>query len=362
MLMFAIKRKGKLIDFDHVREKTERDLKIDEDSTRKIINGLIDKKIIVREGELYRMSEEGRRLFMENFYGWRDDLTKINRIWSKVYEAINYYERLAEVILKYCKDRYVGFYCTFTEQLFFRRQFKGKYITLNTKEDLMRFVEMFCIDVIPCVHRIGRERPDWLVIDLDAGNEVEFEKVKEVAGICYNVMRKLDLEPAMKFSGSRGIQLWSLIMDFEIPQEWSPIPLLGEKRKRDYFSLFVDLVRLIQYKVDEEIPGVTTPTVCKKEERKSKILVDWSCLKPNGLVRSPYGMHHKTGLVSLPLKLKELDEFLPEDAEPRRVLERFSKNGDEFRLIESDPNKALKELLDVGDRLHKMYRSSSDQA
>ena len=346
MLMFAIKREGKLIDFDHIKEKTDRDLKINEELTRKALDSLIDKGFILKKGDLYTISAKGRQLFSESFKEWKEDLLKINKTWTTVYEALNYYDRVADVVLKYCKDRHVGFYCTFTQQHFFRRQFKGRYITLNNKEDLMNFVQMFCIDVIPCVHRIGFDRPDWLVIDLDAGAKVGFDKVKEVARVCYDVMEKLDLKPAMKFSGSRGIQLWSLLKEFEIPPEWNPLPMLRERRKRNYFSIFVDLVRLIQYEVDQEIPGLTTSIVCKKEEREDKILIDWSCLKPNGLVRSPYGIHHKTGLVSLPLKPDELDDFSPEDAEPGKVLERFGEKGDEFELKESDPSKAIKHLLE----------------
>ncbi|HDI23761.1 MAG TPA: hypothetical protein ENF40_00895 [Thermoplasmatales archaeon] len=351
MLMFAIKRKGKLIDFDHVREKAERDLKIDGMSVKKILNTLIDRKIIVEEKGLYRISDEGRSFFSSKFYEWRNDLIRVNKTWTVVYEAINYYDKVADIVLRYCKGRHVGFYCTFTEQHFFRRQFKGRYITIDSKDELMRFVQMFCIDIIPCVHKIGADKPDWLVIDLDAGSKVSFDQVKEVAKVCYEVMEKLKLKPVMKFSGSRGIQLWSMPKQFDLPAEWSPLPMLRERRKRNYFSLFVDLVRLIQYKVDQELPGITTSIVCKKEEREDKILIDWSCLKPNGLVRSPYGIHHKTGLVSLPLSPKELEDFSLEDAQPRKVLERIERRGDEFRLEECDPSLALKELLDLKDVL-----------
>jgi DNA primase len=64
-------------------------------------------------------------------------------------------------------------------------------------------------------------------------------------------------------------------------------------------------------------------------------------MKPMGLVRSPYGVHSKTGLVSLPLSVKELKNFQPKDASIEKTLERFEKRGNEFVLKESEPKKLL---------------------
>ncbi|HEX17182.1 MAG TPA: hypothetical protein ENG60_02035 [Thermoplasmatales archaeon] len=349
LMMLAIKREGKLIDLNHVVEKAERDVGAKEEEIKKALKSLIERGLVLEKGGLFAITKEGREFFRERFGEWKGELTRINRTWATVYEAMNYYRIVGDTVVNYCKDRHVGFYCTFTQQHFFKRQHRGKYITIDSREDLLEFVQMFCIDVIPCVHRIGSDRPEWLIIDLDAGPKVGFERVKEVAEVSYDVMEKLGMKPSVKFSGSRGMQIWSKPRPFNLPDEWEPIPMLTEKRKRNFFSLFADLVRLIQYKVDQEIPGITTSVVSKKAEREDKILMDWSCLKPNGLVRSPYGIHHKTGLVSLPLDVKEIEDFVPEDAEPERVAEEFK--GDKFKLRESDFSSAIRELLDLKDRI-----------
>jgi DNA primase len=236
--------------------------------------------------------------------------------------------------------------CLFTEQRFFRRDFKGKKIVLKTPKDLLFFVNIHYIDVIPCVHRIGKEKPDWLVVDIDAGPKVSWEDTKQVAEITYKIFERFDLNPALKFSGSRGFQVWSWIKDFDLPKEYVPLTLRGEtKREKNYFSLFADFVRVIQKEVDKEIPGLTTSDVGLKKTREDKVLLDPSIMKPMGLTRSPYGVHSKTGLVSLPLQPKELKKFEPEDASTEKTLERYEKKGNEFLLKESDPKKLIQILI-----------------
>jgi DNA primase len=232
--------------------------------------------------------------------------------------------------------------CLFTEKRFFRRDFRGKKIVLNSVKDLLFFINIHYIDVIPCVHRIGVNRPDWLVVDIDPGPKVDFEQTKEVASITYKIFEKLKLNPAIKFSGSRGFQVWSLIKDFEIPEEYQPLVLRGgSKRERNYFTLFSDFVRVIQREVDKEIPKITTSETSRKEEREDKILLDSASMKPMGLVRAPYSVHSKSGLVSMPISIKELKDFEPEDATTEKVIERYRKEGNEFSLKPSSPEKLL---------------------
>ncbi|MEM7825432.1 MAG: hypothetical protein QW412_01055, partial [Candidatus Aenigmatarchaeota archaeon] len=177
---------------------------------------------------------------------------------------------------------------------------------------------------------------------IDPGPKVSWERTKEVAEITYKIFGSLNLNPAIKFSGSRGFQVWSLIKDFEIPEYYQPLPLRGKtKRKRNYFTLFSDFVRLIQKEVDEEVPGITTSETLLKEEREDKVLLDSASMKPLGLVRAPYSVHSKTGLVSLPLSFREIKDFEPLDASTEKTLERYEKRRNEFILKESDPSRLL---------------------
>ncbi|MEM5766055.1 MAG: hypothetical protein QW423_00175 [Candidatus Aenigmatarchaeota archaeon] len=343
LLMFSMKGVGKRVDFKHVKEKLSRDLKISsEEEIQKILNGLIQKGFLEEVKGLYGVTQEGKGHFAKLLPKIEDELKKVNQPWIIVYKAKEYYPNVAETVFEFCKDRYVGFYCLFTEQRFFRRDFRGKKIVLKSPKDLLFFVNIHCIDVIPCVHRIGVNRPDWLIVDIDPGPKVSWQQTKEIAEVVYKIFERFKLKPAMKFSGSRGFQIWSLIKKFEMPEKYQPLILRGEnKREKNYFSLFADFVRLIQKEVDKEIPKVTTSETLPKEKRGDKILLDSSSMKPMGLVRTPYGLHSKTGLISLPLKMKELKKFEPGDANIEKVLEKFKKRGNEFLLEEADPSKIL---------------------
>ncbi len=343
LLMFSMKGVGKRVDLKHVKEKISRDIKkISEKETKEILRKLITQGLLEEVNGLYGITKKGKEYFAKRIKTVEEELKKINRAWVIVYKAKQYYPVVAKTVFEFCKDRYVGFYCLFTEKRFFRRDFRGKKIVLNSIKDLLFFINIHCIDVIPCVHRIGKERPDWLVLDIDPGPKVEFEKTKEVTRIAFKIFEKLKLNPALKFSGSRGFQIWSLIKDFEIPENYKPIELKGgRKREKNYFTLFSDFVRAIQKEVDKKIPGLTTSETLGKKEREDKILFDPSTMKPLGLVRSPYAVHSKTGLVSLPLSLKDLKKFNPEDASIEETIRRYEKKGNEFNLKESNPNKLL---------------------
>jgi DNA primase len=348
LFMFSMKGPNKKVDFDHCKEKITRDL--GKTSDKKIKDSL---ESLVRNGflaespqkNLYYATDVGRNHFAKQFFKLRPSLLSINRAWTIVYQAKQYYPIVADTIMEFCRGRNTGFYCLFTKKRFFRRDFRGKKIELRSAKDLLFFVNIHCIDVIPCVHRIGEKRPDWLVADIDAGPEVSWERTKECAAATYRVFDRFGLNPVLKFSGSRGFQVWSLISDFEMPNNYVPFQLAEKtKREKNYFSLFADFIRVIQHEVASEIPE-TTCDVSARERRKNLILIDPSSMKMMGLVRSPYAVHSKTGLVSMPLQLNELEDFEPEHARMELVLERYQKKGNEFVLRNSDPKKLLDVVL-----------------
>lgn len=346
LLMFSMKGVGKRVPFNHIKEKITRDVKkLSDNEIENILDNLIKQGYLEEINKQYGITENGKKYFAERIQKVENELRKINEPWVIVYKAKQYYPIVADTILEFCKDRCVGFYCLFTEQRFFRRDFKGRKIVLKTPKDLLFFINIHYIDVIPCVHRIGVDRPDWLVIDIDLGPKVDFEKTKEVAEISYKIFEKLNLNPAIKFSGSRGFQIWSWIKDFPLPEDYQPLILKGErKRERNYFSFFVDCIRATQKEVDKKIPKSTTSETLDKEKRENLILLDPSSMKPMGLVRSPYAVHSKTGLVSLPVSIKELKKFEPQDATIERTIERYKKKGNEFILKKSSPAKLIEVL------------------
>ena len=343
LFMFSMKGVGKRVGLAHVKEKMERDLGSGE-MAETVLRKLVEKGFLEEIDGRFGITEKGEAYFKRIYKGIKGELLKVNRPWSIVYMAKKYYPIVIDTVFDFCKDRYVGFYCLFTEKRFFRRDFRGKKIVIKSRNEVLRFVGMHCIDVIPSVHKVGSKRPDWLVVDIDPGPKVGLKKVIEVTLATFDLMKKLELNPRIKFSGSRGFQIWSMIEDFAIPKNYKPMELKSKKREINYFTIFSDFVRVIQNELENKFPGLTTSTVSSKEEREDKILLDPSSMKPMGLVRVPYGVHSKTGLVSLPLKRKDLKRFNFDKATTEKAAERYEKKGNEFDLVPSSPRKLL-ELL-----------------
>jgi DNA primase len=343
-MSLAIKRVGKFVDIDHIHEKVSRDagVKFSKDEIKAILNPLKGKGFLEEKAGEYSITEKGRDYFERR---WREVREDLNQDYLKVYRAKRYYPRVVDALLEFCRDRWVSVFRLFTERAWLQRKLGPKYITIKSAEDVQKWLDVHGIDFIPYIHRVGSDRPDWLVIDFDAGKEVPMERTKKVVQMAHEVLVGLGVEPALKFSGSRGFQIWAQFKQRELPVDYQPKQLKTERRERNFFSFYSDIVRFVESRVAEKLPGLTTSETAKKEARADRVLLDASIIKPMGDVRSPYSMHYKTGLISMPLIVKELDKFEPEHADPELVAERYEKRGNEFVLRSSDGEEIFKETV-----------------
>lgn len=347
LFLLSLKRQGKVVGLRHIEEKALRDMKSDREATDEAIKALIERGDVVQKKGQFMASEKGRSRFAAEFKNLEEEIGRTNSAWTLVYKAKNYYPDVAKEIVTLCKDRYVGFFCVFTDKHFFRRKLGSSYIQLSSPSDLLRLVDMHYVDVIPCVHKVGAESPDWLVVDLDAGRLVPFREVKKAAVLVYDILSHHGIRPALKFSGSRGFQVWGGLAPFHLPRDYRPLPSsTGEARKTSHFSLLVDTIAYIESLIHDGMSGKTTSTIADKRSREKKILLDSSSMKEMGLVRAPYSIHHNSGLVSVPLDPSEVEDFQPARAKPEIVLQRFRERGNEFHLERSDPRPLLKATLD----------------
>jgi len=330
-MMLAIKRRGKLVDESHVQEKLSRDVgeRFSEEGTRELLGDLENKGWVESKAGEYAITDAGRKYFDKR---WRKILEELNQDYLKVYRAKQYYPHVVDALLEFCCDRWVSVFRLFTERAWLQRKLGPRYITIKSAEDVQRWLDIHGIDFIPYIHRVGADRPDWLVIDFDAGKKVGFDRTKGVVKGAYKVLAGYGIEPAIKFSGSRGFQLWAQFERHELPKGYRPKQLRTGRRERNAFNFYADIVRFVESRVAERLPGLTTAETAKKEERVDKVLFDASIIKPMGDIRAPYSMHYKTGLVSMPLELKELSGFKPEQADPELVVKRYKKRGNEFKF------------------------------
>jgi DNA primase len=334
-MTLAIKRRGKFVDVSHVQEKLSRDAgkKFDEREAKALLDGLVGRGLLEERAGEYAITDAGRRYFDKR---WRKVRDQLNQDYLKVYRAKGYYPHVVDALLEFCRDRWVSVFRLFTERAWLQRKLGPRYITIKSAKDVQRWLDVHGIDFIPYIHRVDADRPDWLVIDFDAGKKVEFDRTKGVVEEAYRVLAGYGIEPAIKFSGSRGFQLWAQFERHELPRGYRPKQLRTERRERNAFSFYADIVRFVESRVAERLPGLTTAETAKKEERVDKVLFDASIIKPMGDVRAPYSMHYKTGLISMPLELKELKRFEPEQADPELVVKRYRERGNEFTLRPAD--------------------------
>jgi len=333
----AIKRRGKFVDLVHIQEKVSRDAgqKFSDDDTKKLLDSLIGKGWIKERAGEYAITDMGREHFERR---WRQVREELNPDYLKVYRAKQYYPHVIDALLEFCRNRWVSVFRLFTGRAWLQRKLGPKYITIKSAKDVEKWLDVHGIDFVPYIHRVGSDRPDWLVIDFDAGKEVPMEKTKQVVQAMHDVLVGYGVESVIKFSGSRGFQAWAQFKPHELPRDYQPRQLKTERRERNLFSFYADIVRFIESRVAERLPGLTTAETAKKEGRIDKVLLDASIIKPMGDVRAPYSMHYKTGLISMPLDLKELGRFKLEQADPELVAERYRKRGNEFILEPSEGN------------------------
>ncbi|MEW5761097.1 MAG: hypothetical protein AB1779_10070 [Candidatus Thermoplasmatota archaeon] len=359
LLLLSIKKKGYFVDFEHIYEKVGRDTGIAQNEFHKVMNELRANGLIEEREKKYSILPEG---YKKISYRLKEIGNELNKSYRMVYDAKRYYNVAAEEMLKYLKGRAVSGVKIFSDKndpinnvsptfvRYIKYKPKPKLLTIESKEEIIKLVDEHLIDFIPYVHKLNEERPDWFVIDLDAGKrykeeKIGFELLKVVAENICAIFEEGDVLPALKFSGSRGIQIWASFAQHPLPKNFS-----------DYFSYYRALAIAIQketekrlqrceekdnfYKITMKGKEITTSSVAKKDIRDDQILIDWSTMKPSGDVRAPFSIHYKTGLVSVPIR--ELKSFKIEDGEIDNVIKNFDSL--KFKLCESDGTKLFKKF------------------
>lgn len=335
MVTLAMKGEGKRVDSQHIREKLVRDAgaEFSEKDVNDLLGSLKDRGLVDERKGKYAITNEGRRWFKGR---WREVDDDLNPSYLRTYRAKHYYPNVVDTLLKFCKGRKVSVFRVFTARSWVQRKYKGKYITLKGENDVERWVNLHGLDFLPYIHRSGDNRPEWLVVDFDKGEEISLENLKEVVKTTVGILNDFGIHPLIKFSGLEGFQAWTKFGPHNLPRDYDPLELDSGGRKRSFFSFYADLIRYLEARLGGELPGLTTSEVAHKKDRADRILLDPSIYKRFGVVRAPYSMHHESGLVSMPIHVNELDDFELKEADPDRVVERYKEKGNEFKLKRAD--------------------------
>ncbi len=266
-------------------------------------------------------------------------LTNLNKVYFPKEgitkgDIINYYDKIADIILPYLKDR--------PESLnrhphgiegpsFFQKDFDTKvpdfvethkvwsesnnkeinYLLCQNKETLLYLANLGCIELNPWNSRIQNlENPDYMIIDLDPGNNT-FDELIKVVKVTHEVLTEACEEHFIKTSGKRGIHVM--------------IPL-GAKYDYDTVRQFSELLVNIIHK---RIPDITS-LERSPAKRKNKIYLDWLQNRRGQTIAAPYSVRPAPGApVSTPLRYEEIKKGLdPKKFTIKTIFKRLEKYGD----------------------------------
>ncbi len=219
------------------------------------------------------------------------------------HEIAEYYSdpNVRSVILAQIKDKPVMAIHTLPKGGVVRRNdSRGKPIRISqahndasNPKDLAWYTDRRFSEFHPTIGK--RTRQVW--VDIDPGPERSFESLKPVVADVDNALRKLPevQDTRITYSGDRGFHVRGL---------------LHKKSLTDDMR-----AKLNAHLKTVEIPGVVDRTPKGKEVR-----LDTSTLHNKGALRAEYSLNSATGRVAVPLTLRELRGFTPEQAEVGRIL------------------------------------------
>ena len=250
-------------------------------------------------------------------------------------DVIEYYRKIAPVILPYLKDRPESlnrhpdgiagesFYqkdvgreslpafiqtCTLEAKTTDK---SVRYLVCNNKETLLWLANFGCIEMNPWASRIGSlRRPDFLTIDLDPHGR-SFDDVITVALTLHRLLDALKAKNFVKTSGKTGMHVM--------------VPLAA---KYDYEEVR-DFSRRLLANVEREIPDLVT-TEQRLAKRAGRIYLDMARNAEGQTVAAPYCLRPYPGAtVSAPLEWKEVRTGLrPSKFTLKTIFPRLKEKGD----------------------------------
>ncbi len=271
-------------------------------------------------------------------------LTNLNKLyWPKDKiskgDLINYYEKMAPVILPYLKNRPLslkrnpngiadkGFFqkdagehfptWIKTEPVFAASTQKTVNYTLcNDKATLIYLANLGCIEMNPWNSTIQSPgKPTYLILDIDPSEKNSFDQVIETARVIGNVLEKAGAPSYCKTSGASGLHVY--------------IPL---NNKYEYEQVR-NFAEMIASNVQQQLPAFTSLERSLKK-RGNKIYIDYLQNSRGQTVAAAYSVRPVAGAqVSAPLTWKEVKPGLhPSQFNIFNIGKRIDKLGDLFYM------------------------------
>lgn len=201
----------------------------------------------------------------------------------------------------------------------FPSQRPGRMNVPRTAADIVRFVQLGCLDLHPWLVRAeDLDHPDELRLDFDPTAEMTFADVKQAALLGRELLDEAGLVGWPKTSGSRGLHVYVRI---------EPIWDFFQTRRA---------VLAFGRELERRHPHLVT-TKWWKEERRG-IFIDYNQNARDKTVSSAYGVR-PTGYVSAPLTWEELPDAEIEDFPMVGFERRYREAGDPMEGIDDHPGR-----------------------
>jgi bifunctional non-homologous end joining protein LigD len=280
----------------------------------------------------------GRRLSLSNlekdFYP-AQGLTKAH--------VLEYYRRIAPVILPQLKDRAVTFkrYPEGVDKGFFFEKRcpshrpawvktaevpqddgeRMRFCLVNDLETLIWAENLASIELhVPLARAHSPKTPDSMVFDLDPGDEAGLLECSRVALILRDLLLRMGLESHVKTSGKKGLHVY--------------VPL---NRKGTTFEDTKTFSKAVAEITQKHYPDLVTARMAKKE-RSAKVFINWSQNGDSKTMICVYSLRaREKPIVSFPLEWKDLENPALAGASERlqvtysEAVTRVEKKGDLFR-------------------------------
>jgi bifunctional non-homologous end joining protein LigD len=258
--------------------------------------------------------------------------------------VLEYYRRIAPLILPHLKDRALTFkrYPEGVEKDFFFEkrcpshrpawvktaeisQDGGERMTVclvNDLETLMWAENLASVELhVPLARADSPETPDSMVFDLDPGDQAGILECARVALILRDLLSRTGLASYVKTSGKKGLHVY--------------VPLNCKETTFEDTKIFSKTVAGI---VQKHYPDLVTAKMAKRE-RKAKVFINWSQNDASKTMICVYSLRARENpMVSFPLEWTELENPAGDDPERLQVthseaLSRAEQKGDLFREV-----------------------------
>lgn len=266
-------------------------------------------------------------------------------------DLINYFDKMAEYILPYLKDRPLSlkrFPDGINGESFFQKNIAEyklpwmktkkiqneddneivEYLVCNDKATLIYLANLAAIEIHPWLSRTeSLSHPDFLLLDLDP-SELPFSKATDVALVTKKLLDKLDISAFVKTSGKRGLHV-----------------VIPTAAKYSYGQV-KDFAEILVHLIHKEIPEITS-IERSPEKRQHKVYLDFMQNAEGQTMIAPYCSRAVDGAsVSAPIQWQELNNNTnPKNFNIKNIQTRLKQKGNPWDKIFSGKSINIKKII-----------------